>query len=92
MRKYALTKIEAGVYLCPSNDADHLYRFRKYEDGRHHGLDVDYDLRPFWAIDRAPLDGIDDGGYVDLEEIPFVEIASWLPTRRAALDHVFGTD
>ena len=32
-RKYALTKIDPGDYLLPSNDATVLYRIRKYTDG-----------------------------------------------------------
>lgn len=38
-RKYALTKIDAGDYLLPSNDAQTLWRIAKYEDGPSYGLD-----------------------------------------------------
>lgn len=63
-RKYALTKIAAGDYLLPSNDARTLWRFRQYEDGPSHGLEVDWADRKFWRVERwheeiAPFDRVD---------------------------------
>jgi hypothetical protein len=51
-RKYALTKIAAGDYLLPSNDAQMVWRIAKYEDGPTHGLDALPRDRDFWGVWR----------------------------------------
>lgn len=38
-RKYAMTRLGAGDYLLPSNDARTVWRISRYEDGPSHGLE-----------------------------------------------------
>jgi hypothetical protein len=62
-RKYALTKVAAGDYLLPSNDAQTIWRLVRYEDGPSHGL-ADWPRdRPVWAAYRwtGPLGAVDAG-------------------------------
>jgi hypothetical protein len=37
-RKYAMTKLEAGDYLLPSNDGETIFRIHRYVDGPSFGL------------------------------------------------------
>lgn len=62
-RKYALTKVNAGDYLLPSNDGQTIWRFRTYEDGPTHGLDWPRD-RTLWGYYRWT----GRGDLVDLED------------------------
>lgn len=50
-RKYALTKIAAGDYLLPSNDAQTIWRITAYTDGPSNGLEIPKD-RKFWGLWR----------------------------------------
>lgn len=90
-RKYALTKIDPGDWMCPSNDTLTIWRFRSYTDGQIAGLmDVSYYARTFWRVQRCPREAIDRylaaGQLVDdLDNLPWVDVEEWLPTRRAAI-------
>jgi hypothetical protein len=50
-RKYVMTRISAGDYLLPSNDARTIWRIEVYEDGPSHGLDWPKD-RALWRVRR----------------------------------------
>lgn len=51
-RKYAMTKLSAGDWICPSNDARWLYRFMLYdEDGSAENSDGPI-VGQFWATAR----------------------------------------
>lgn len=90
-RKYALTRLRAGDYLCPSNDGRTLWRFSAYEDGSDHGLiGVSYRRRTFWMARRTPMPA---GGMVDREEVeylPWREVGCSLPSRQAAIAEMLG--
>lgn len=90
-RKYALTLVRAGDYLCPSNDGATLYRFSRYEDGRLAGLVCEFDLRDFWMVQSMPMP---PQGALDLDEVwawdTWHTVADSFPTRSAALAYVFG--
>ena len=61
-RKYALTRIEAGDYLLPSNDGRTLWRLSTYADGPSYGLVVDWKAdRKFWGVWK--FDGYFDGSF-----------------------------
>ena len=89
-RKYAMTRIEAGDYLLPSNDAKRLYRLTSYTDGPTYGL-VDWPRdRVVWAVDLftgSPDEGerlaraVEDYGSGDWHRI-----ADYLDTRGAAIE------
>lgn len=64
-RKYALTKVAPGDYLLPSNDAQTVWRIRRYTDGPSAGLDLPRD-REFWGVWRWE-NSVGIGGAVDIE-------------------------
>lgn len=67
-RKYALTKIDAGDYLLPSNDATTIWRLRKAEDGPTYGLDAEVHPRDFTVWQLWRWDGrVAPGVNVDVE-------------------------
>lgn len=85
-RRYALTRVQPGDYLCPSNDGQRLWRFLRYEDGRAAGLlDCGFESRPFWRALSTPMPA--DGTYdvEALDELAWQEWEAMLPTRRAAI-------
>lgn len=92
-RKYALTKLGAGDYLCPSNDGSTVWRFQTYHDGHAFGLDVPYECRTFWMAssidyDKA-RDQIDRG--VEINDLEWWDdVYRHLPSRSQALETVFG--
>lgn len=59
-RRYAMTRIQKGVYLLPSNDGTTLWRIHSYEEdgsamwqderGRWHSI-----TGTFWATAKRPL-------------------------------------
>jgi hypothetical protein len=49
-RKYTLTKVAAGDYLLPANDAKTVWRIMVYEDGPSHGVESMAADRMFWGI------------------------------------------
>ena len=76
-RKYALTKVAAGDYLLPSNDAKTLWRIARY-------LDTHEDhFKHFWGVYRwrGDLDA------VDIEDWDRWEmVTGFLETRQDAID------
>lgn len=85
-RKYALTRLAPGDYLCASNDGKTLWRFERYEDGAVYGLVVDFDRRPYWRASSTPMP---PGGQVhrdDVDELPWVERATMLSSRAKAAE------
>ena len=87
-RKYALTKITAGDYLLPSNDAATIWRIQRYEDGPTYGLDRDIFPRDeeFWAVYKWTGRGL-PATRDDLEDWNLWEQhANGLDTRREAID------
>ena len=90
-RKYALIKVAAGDYLCPSNDGETLWRFHTYEDGRVAGLEVDYEVRTFWRAVYIPLAKVENQPVNDLPgpwDDVWIESDWFLPTRKAAIDRM----
>jgi hypothetical protein len=51
-RQYALTKIQPGDYLLPSNDAQTIWRIARYTDGPSNGLIEWSRNREVWGIWR----------------------------------------
>jgi hypothetical protein len=84
-RKYALTKLREGDYVCPSNDGRFLWRFQRYQDGRASGLDVRYELRWFWQASKAPMPW-GCGTLVAMDDLAWRLTDSMLPTRTAAIE------
>lgn len=66
-RKYALTKIESGDYLLPSNDALTVWRIRKYIEGPSTGLDWPKD-REVWGLWRWDMPATNSEVYIDIED------------------------
>jgi hypothetical protein len=93
-RRYALTRVAAGMYLCPSNDRTRLWRFyRYYEDGSLASYDQAGNMigRPivghFWEAESCP---ISEGDVIDLDpdflaDLPWRTEGSLYPTRAAAV-------
>lgn len=92
-RRYALIRVRAGDYLCPSNDGLTLWRFSAYEDGADYGLVVAYGSRRFWKASRTPMPDSGRGrGLLDLDaldDLPWIESHAWIPSRKAAVAEVF---
>lgn len=84
-RKYALTRLAAGDYLLPSNDARTIWRIRRYVDGPSQGLDVPRD-RDFWGVWR--FNGpVDENTQVDPDDTDSWDMwSSALDTRADAID------
>lgn len=98
-RRYALTKLDAGDYLLPSNDAMTIWRISRYdEDGSLVDDEGRATVGTFWqvawlsdqALQRRVLDGL-----LDIEDMETLE--SWspwtihqclLPSRKAAIESV----
>jgi hypothetical protein len=60
-RKYALTKVEKGDYLLPSNDGRRVWRLRQYVDGPSGGI-TDWERdRTLWGcwLWTGPLNAVD---------------------------------
>jgi len=91
VRRFALIRLKAGDWVCPSNDCTVLWRFRRYEDGSYHGLDVDYERRDFWMVERASLAEAERALARD-DEPEWLTWDTMLPTRKAAIDSVFKED
>ena len=84
-RKFALTKVAAGDYLLPSNDAQTVWRFQTYTDGPSGGLDWPRDLTLWRVLRWTGLAGL--GRYVDTspECEQWLEVVCCLATRRDAI-------
>lgn len=86
-RKYALTKIAAGDYLLPSNDAQTIYRIQRYTDGPSFGL-MDWPRdRELWSVARWTGE-VGPGCFVDTspESERWEEVATCIATRREAVE------
>lgn len=83
-RKYTLTKIAKGDYICSSNDGETLFRFIKYFDGPSSGLMDRGPDRDYWMVASAPLAVVAD---VDIETFsPLWKIqADACDTRKEAM-------
>jgi hypothetical protein len=94
-RRYALTKVRSGDYLCLSNDGTRLWRFTLYQDGSDLGLDVDYKLRTFWRVQYSHMSEITE---VQSRQGDILDPMYWfdrqvnLPTRQAAINVMLGSD
>lgn len=94
-RKYALTKLQAGDWLCPSNDRRYIWRFFQYPDGSKYGLcdhdgkSVDFEKKYFWEAARVTIEKygemLDNG--VDPEDYAYWDtVQTGLPSRGAAIE------
>jgi hypothetical protein len=82
--KYALTKVGAGDYLLPSNDAQNIWRIHRYTDGPSNGLDLPRD-RELWGVWRW-TGRVGPGTYVDTGSWDRWELRSdTYDTRRDAI-------
>lgn len=95
-RRYAMIRVESGVYLLPSNDARTLWRLAAYtEDGsayreRKNGTRQQIVGR-YWAAAcrRFPTDAeIDD---LEIWGEGWQTVATLCPTRQAAIDEALGS-
>lgn len=99
-RRFALTKVEPGAYMLPSNDQQYVWMIRKYEeDGSAQRLQDDGSWKPvvgiFWAIGRVTHDEM-RRFYDAAQNDPYATADWWaldwdwyeqmLPTRKAAVD------
>jgi hypothetical protein len=88
-RRYALTKVRSGDYLCLSNDGTRLWRFTLYQDGSDFGLDVDYKRRTLWRVQFADMAEITEVQSRDgdiLDPMYWADEQVHLPTRQAAIN------
>lgn len=87
-RKYALTKLAAGDYLLPSNDAATVWRLSTYTDGPSMGLDSLKRDREFWGvwrfIGRPVTNGLMTGEEVE-DWNQWEQFDSLLDSRAAAI-------
>jgi hypothetical protein len=75
-RRYQMTRVRAGSYLLPSNDAQTLWHIYSFTDGRSYGLD--FPDRTFWGCAkylgtydeaiRAVESDMDEWGYIRHDE------------------------
>ena len=96
-RKWAMTKIGPGDWLCLSNDKRTVWRFHKHVDGTAHGLECDYYERTFWRAVYMPVEVFeaDVERWVDPSSAWAAEWreAGWyLPTRSAAIERMERAD
>lgn len=91
-RFYALSKIAAGDWLMPSNDAQTLWRFTRYTDGPSLGL-MDWPTdRDVWLVRRTPLPPEGEIGRWELDLVPWEDVANCRTTRQACIDLALGYD
>lgn len=94
MRVFALTKCQKGAYLCPSNDRQDMWLFAAHdEDGSATWGDKPVFGR-FWeagVMSREDFDSKIRQG-VDIFDMPWAWQYGMEPTRKAALEQVFGPD
>jgi len=89
--KYVMTKVAAGDYLLPSDDAGSVFRLQRYTDGPSLGLDDWPSDREVWRVSRW-TGQVGHGCFIDTSpwSTRWEEVASALPTRRAAIDYALG--
>ena len=85
-RKYALIRIAKGDYLLPSNDAQTIWRIRRYVDGPSSGI-MDWPSdREVWGLWRWEGD-LRQSDYVDTEDLERWELVGGaLRTRADAIE------
>lgn len=94
-RRYALIRVEPGVYLLPSNDARTLWRISAYtEDGSGAWERPDGTLRTirgrYWQTARRPFPSEAEIETLDLWDDRWDFYSHLCPTRRAAIEDALG--
>lgn len=91
-RKYRMTRVGDGDYLCLSNDGQWVWRFNRYEDGSYFGLVCDFERRTFWhalSVPKTWFDSrLDDEDLLHREEWWYHHTMSGCKTRKAAIDYM----
>lgn len=85
-RKWQMIRVRSGDYLLPSNDRQTVFRIYRYTDGPSSGLDVDWKDRDFWAVWRWLKGGPETLDFEDTFPSGWIEVASFLDTRKVAID------
>lgn len=99
-RTWALTKLGPGDYVLPSDDAltddgarptgrGSLFRFTRWEDGPHLGVDR---VATRWRLRSTPYAPCHGAFLLDLDDdelIRWEDLADF-PTRREAIDYAIG--
>ncbi len=87
--KWVMTKVAAGDYLLPSNDAQTIWRLVRYTDGPSFGLDWSSD-RDQWCVRRWSGD-LDT--HVDIEDGTRWEgVADGFDTRSQAIEYALAQE
>lgn len=93
-RKWQMRRLDAGDYVCWSNDLTRLWRFHSYVDGKIGGLEVEWN-RTFWRacwVSREVAETFTDE-IPNQWESPWVSSGSEnLPSRQAAVDVMLAGD
>lgn len=92
-RKWAMTRVAAGDYICLSNDQQTVWRFHQHIDGRSLGLICNYDERTFWracymTIEKAKALGPKLYESDRWDERVWIESDWHLPSRKAAVERM----
>lgn len=88
-RKYALTKVDKGDYLLPSNDRATLWRIAVYVDGPSSGLTDWPKDKTLWGLWRFIGRPVTDGLTLDLGDLDWGEwecVEQGFATRQDAID------
>lgn len=94
-RRYALIRVEPGVYLLPSNDARTLWRIAAYtEDGSAYRERKNGTRQPivgrYWAAACRPFPTEVEIDVLEWWGEGWMTVATLCPTRRAAIDEALG--
>lgn len=90
MPKYASTKLRAGDYVIPSDDAHTLYRVSTYEDGRVHGLDRGPEVVTLWLVRSCRFPSRSALSVQEIRDLDWREVSSGHRTKKEAMASVFG--
>lgn len=92
-RVYVATRIEAGLYLQPSNDGQSIFVVASYEDGRANGMERGPWLATYWSWGPITIEEIDEAQHMGnmLEALAFLRekatgYATSYPTKREATE------
>lgn len=87
-RLYALTKIGPGDWSLLSNGLGTLYRFTRFEDGHHLGLDDGPRIVVRWWVRAIDTEDMKSLAFVgrDLDEMPWHDLGT-CDTRREAITY-----